>query len=268
MHKGAPNWRSMTRAERRRFRKRNPEYLDDENYEHANRARFGQFNAASGNYYASNKMRIRELAKTNDERDVMLLSKGNVAYRMEDLLKRRRNASLSGQHRETQRLDKEIMLLRAALGLPKLPPEEIVRTHTTSKDPINGENLVIASTESDAKWASRITVANLAKIIDSLGKRGFEFTSRREGPLTVYSWKGFKNIEAAHLELKGIGRKWITSANYNGTRIDAFNFTQSEDPIERGIPVEMASENWDGNLLSSNRQKYARSWSIVQSYVT
>lgn len=116
----------------------------------------GAFNETSELHMSTSKLarRLKATAETNDKRDVLLINKGNVAYRMESLLRRRRNASLAGQHRETQRLDKEIMLLRAALGMPHMPPEEVVRTQRLAKDPVNGENLAIGSADPNVAHTS------------------------------------------------------------------------------------------------------------------
>lgn len=208
-----------------------------------------------------------ESAKTKDERDTLLIAKGNVKYRMEDLLHRRRNASLAGQHRTSQRLDKEIMLLRAAMGLKKLPPEEVIRTHTTSRDPVTNENLVVAcetaSVENDAVWARRITTRNLATLSKMLYDRGYEYTVEKAGALVHHTWKGFNGSQPDRLKVSAIGRDWITAALRNGGRIKAFEFSDASDDIERGIPLQMTASSWNGVLKPNTKQHYANSWTVL-----
>ena len=219
------------------------------------------------------KKRQRETAKTNDERDVLLLTKGNVAYRMNDMLKRRRNSALAGQHRETQRLDKEIMLLRAALGLPKMPPKEVVRTQRLAKDPVNGENLAISSDGgtvispalSDVEWAKRVTVRNLARVATALYDRGYEYASTKEGDITRHSWRGFRGSQPDDLQVATIGRSWTVAAIRNGHRLPVFEFSKDEDSVKKGIPVQMTASQWDGNIDTSTRQAYASGWAKLIS---
>ncbi len=89
-------------------------------------------------------------------RDTLLLQQGNAEYCYHNLIMRRRVAALAMQHREAQRLDKEIALLRAALGLPQMDPDEVIRTHVTARDPLTDTSLASAETAAspyDSEWA-------------------------------------------------------------------------------------------------------------------
>jgi hypothetical protein len=207
----------------------------------------------------------RETAKTHDDRDLLLLSKGNVAYRMADLLKRQKEAALTGKHRDFQRLDKEIMLLRAALGMDPMPPREVVRTHTTGKDPTSRENLVVASTERDSDWARRVTVAGFAALDKNLRNRGYEYTQVAKGSTIMHTWAGFRGAQPDTVVLFTVGRDWACAASRTGKRLDLFEFAQAADPVERGIPIQMTAATWDGRITAEVRQQYARSWALLNA---
>jgi hypothetical protein len=190
--------------------------------------------------------------------DPVLLS-GDVKYKMDDLLKRRRNSALTGQHRETQRYDKEIMLLRAALGMPPKPPEEIVRTQRLAKDPVNGENLAISS-ENDVPWMRKTTIKNLAKLQDKLYNLGYDYKMEKGANIDRHIWNGFKNGKTDNFVVMTIGRDWTISAERNGKRLDLFSFNKQETADKKGIPSTIATENWDGKLQDYIRQQYAHDW--------
>jgi hypothetical protein len=256
--------------------------------------------------------------------DSVMLSPGNVAVRLGMMMRMRKNASLSGRHRDVQRWDKEIMLLRASLGLTPDPPPEVTRTHRNGKDPTNGENLMISSTASkenidwspkpDQKrgretiksdgfsaaqnghgstsnpypqdvaahkwwgdghkhyhqvapresansltWMKQVSTSNLATLMKFLHERGYEYSSRKEGPLTVHTFKGYYGPQPDKLEVSMFGREWAVAAIRNGNRMPVFELSSGSD-VEKGIPLQATASTWDGTITPQLKQAYASSW--------
>ena len=283
--------------------------------------------------------------------DNLLIDKGNVGYRMQDLLRRRHNASLAGQHRTVQRLDKELQLLRSALGMDPDPPPEITRTHRNGKDPTNGENLMISSTASvkkgegrlltedevraaarkkttaseiapsqqgketvehegftaaqmgrghntcphpydsvkrdwwqaghnryhnvpapegyqfkpqtDLPWAKKVTAKNLATAIQHFDDAGYTYHIKKDGAVATHTWDGFVGPQKDSWSITVLGREWAVAAVRNGARLPIFAFTESDDIIEQGIPIQITAATWDGRLDAKTKQTYVAGWAHI-----
>ena len=175
----------------------------------------------------------QELANDGD----IFLGKGDVAYRVRDLEERRKNAALSGQHRQTQRYDTELMILKSAMGLPvnRLKEGEAAEIDTarnpkkgTTKDDISGDNLETSSTSTDAAWAKRVTLKGFATIYKRLHEAGYSYASEKRDGIDFHTWKGFRGRQQEEITLAMLGRHWLASASRNQHRFDGFNFNRSE----------------------------------------
>jgi hypothetical protein len=193
--------------------------------------------------------------------DSTLIGAGNVEYRMESLLQRRRNAALTGQHRETQRYDKEIMLLRGALGLNPQPPKGEIHDQKTARDPSKGEGITLLENANDVDWLKKVTVRNLATMQKKLRDKGYNYNIEKAASITKHSWVGFNKGKVDNLAISCIGKDWVVSASRNDETLPLFIFNPTANKYDKGIPVEIATENWDGNLQQETKQKYAESWS-------
>ena len=168
------------------------------------------------------------------------------------------------QHRVTQRLDKEIALLREALGLSPLPPEEVVRTHVTSKDPISNEDLEIASVHWNAEWARAVTMRGIESVRKALDVRGYSYLQRRDGHVIHHEWAGRKDGKADTLAIATVGRSWAVSVKHGSDEKPFLPLNASKGSVmEQGIPLEMTASEWDGTFSTKVAQSYAQQWATL-----
>ena len=214
---------------------------------------------------------LKKFSKETANEGAIFLGTGNVAYRMQDLVKRRRNAVLSGQHKQAQRYDREVMILRSAMGLPIEPMKEddpdIIDDSRNSKkgttrDDVQGDDLETSSEKvvRDVDWAKRVTLKGFASIYKRLHEAGYSYASEEVGGVTHHTWQGFRNRQPEKVCLAMLGRSWLASASINGHRVDGFTFNKSEDAVQKGIPMQVTAAQWDGSLDAATKQKYALSW--------
>ena len=208
---------------------------------------------------------IKELADWT--KPDILATTGDPLWRHDNMLMRRRVAALCGQHRVVQRLDKQLSILRAALGLPILPPEQLVRTHVTSKDPLGNNDLEIATW--DATWARKVTTQGLARLTAYLSKRGYSVNRSTNQNHTIVRCEGRIGGARDVIELSVLTPSfWCTSAVRNGSRLSVFDFAPEQADEDRGIPAAIASATWDGTIDGPTAQAYARSWTALSKILT
>ena len=198
-------------------------------------------------------------------RDTLLLQQGNVSERYDSMITRRRVAALAMQHRVVQRLDKEIAILRAALGLPRLPPEEIVRTHVTARDPTADNDLEIASEQQwSTSWASGVTANGLQTLRACLGKRGYYYNERKTGDITHHEWTGGADPASIAVATLGDGA-WAITVSRDGEARPLYGYRSTGNAVVDGIPGCMSEASWDGDLGAERAQAYAKAWSKLLS---
>jgi hypothetical protein len=193
-------------------------------------------------------------------------------YVYEDLLMRRRLAALARQNRTVQILTKNIQVFRAAYGLPQQDDEPKandtaqtrVYNNKVARAPDRGDNFDLPTASYDTKWAKGMTARGLAEVSQHLTKAGYKVSRESDDAITTWSFqKGHDN-----LQLQVVGSAfWCAAAIHNGNRIPLFDFSpNSVDDISRGVPSELASDDWDGRIAPADAQNYATSWARLKHY--
>jgi hypothetical protein len=198
---------------------------------------------------------------------------GDPLYKHDSMLVRRRIAALCGQHRVVQRLDKQIALLRADLGLPPISGEEMMRTHLVSKDPLKDNNLNIAGEEVvegyDREWARRATSRGVARLVEKAMAKGYSLSRNTRDGVTRFTLTGVAHGKRDVIELRVLApSQWCVGASRNGKRMPLFDHASAGAVgDDRGVPEELASESWEGSFSPRTVQRYGQSWASLLNMI-
>lgn len=184
-------------------------------------------------------------------------------YRYEDMLTRRRLAALAGQHRTVQRYTKKIAIFRAAFGIPQEDDEPKradgfhVADHKIARNPRQPSSMYDVA-GCNTRWVRGQTARGLKEVGELMERAGYMYSRKTADGLT--RWKFFRGDKSVELHTIG-GSMWCAAAYVDGKRLPLFDFrADAQDDVTRGIPMEIASDDWNGLLSASDAQKYSVSW--------
>ena len=229
--------------------------------------------------------------------DSVVSGYGNPLYRYEDLLMRRHLAALAGQHRNVQRLTKQLNVFRAAFDLPAMDdePTGLMRNHRIARDPKEDSSMTAAVAElreSTRTCAGMPREEFLAKLVaaeqrysdgyvaeyveaakydrDWMRKQtvfGLAYAVRMAGEpaisrkrsdgITTYAF----DSAVGRVQLTVADDKWCAAVAVDGKERPLEDFRPTlADAATRGIPESMVAAEWDGCISAEDAQRYATAW--------
>jgi hypothetical protein len=186
----------------------------------------------------------------------LLLTNGDPMWRHDDMMMRRKMAMLCGQDRVAQRLDKQLEILRSALGLPSLAPMRPDYDGMVARPHFHAEELPTDSWSGE--WMASTTAHLLKRWVAGYDARGFGVSRTAKDGLVTWRAEGADSSGPVVAELEVLAGKWCTGMRVNGARLAAFD--ANPDSVDaRGVPQFMTIACWDGNLDGCTAQQYAKS---------